>query len=882
MKRKSLSVLLTLSLILSAFASFGTSAQAASIKTKFPDVKNEHWAIMHIYKLAALGVISGDSNGKFRPEDKVRQQDVIIMALRYMGYSDDDISKELSNKRFTLDVEVDDYAKDEVFFATEIGLLDLEEEKMILEDDEKFGTKSASREWASKILIRVIDKEDEIDNMEDKLGTFTDRSEVSDWAESYMNAAVNLELIRGMNSGKLAPKNNVTRAQMATLLSQADDYVDLGDLHITGRVNSITEDSISVIDSEGDVQEFDLNVTTNYFYNNKKVTQDEIESFYEVAVIAHSNTAYYVEILNKSKYQVHEGILYDVDYDDKTITLDQDGKLNDYTFMSSTTFVDNDGKGLNFSDLITKSQVKLNYDPQSDDGKIKQIVLVQAPVSKKSKGTIVKIEDDEISIHDKENNEIETYEVADDMKVVYGDKELTSAQLGLKDEVEYIVESDVLEKISITEPNEPIREVKEGFFISFSYDSSLNSNILNIRINDQPQVYYVSKDVAVILGSQDYATVEDLSSNDLLRIELDQYSKVTKIEVPNRSLEFRQLQTIDFISSDTMRMFFKESNELYYYDENTPVYVDDEVLNIVDALDENELKEGLKVDVMVSGDKIFSITVNNDYDGLITEVNLTKNTITIKSKDDTERVFDMGSNISVYRSDASTGNKNNLKVGAPVRITLDSQQEKVSKVYIKSLMWYEITDINTSYNELKLEDANGKDKKVKVNSSFLIFNQKGDLITLADLDEGDTLIGVYVGKSLKEVYLNESKSGRVTDMNQNLDTFSLEDYNGQNYTIKNVYDVDIDVQDRVEVLTAADLVLIQEIEPMDKTFWKLSNDKLYVKRKNLQNEKYIFSISSLLTVKDDDGNTIKLSDLDEGDKIEIYVTNGEVVEIVQD
>lgn len=78
-------------------------AEKAVGSTAFSDVTSTHWASGYINICAKIGIISGDGDGKFRPEDDVKYEEAIKMIVCAMGYADDvkvdpdDWSKEYLN-----------------------------------------------------------------------------------------------------------------------------------------------------------------------------------------------------------------------------------------------------------------------------------------------------------------------------------------------------------------------------------------------------------------------------------------------------------------------------------------------------------------------------------------------------------------------------------------------------------------------------------------------------------------------------------------------------------------------------------------------------------------------------------------------------------------
>ncbi len=61
-------------------------AQSSMTPTKFPDVDQNHWATGPINVASQQGMIQGDPNGTYRPDDSVLLQEAITIMVRAMGY----------------------------------------------------------------------------------------------------------------------------------------------------------------------------------------------------------------------------------------------------------------------------------------------------------------------------------------------------------------------------------------------------------------------------------------------------------------------------------------------------------------------------------------------------------------------------------------------------------------------------------------------------------------------------------------------------------------------------------------------------------------------------------------------------------------------------
>ena len=85
-------------------------AEKAKGETIFDDVSSDHWASGYINIASKEGIINGDGNGKFRPEDDVKHEEAIKMVVCALGYGDD------------VEVDAKDWSKGYLEVADEKGI----------------------------------------------------------------------------------------------------------------------------------------------------------------------------------------------------------------------------------------------------------------------------------------------------------------------------------------------------------------------------------------------------------------------------------------------------------------------------------------------------------------------------------------------------------------------------------------------------------------------------------------------------------------------------------------------------------------------------------------------------------------------------------------
>ena len=172
-------------------------------KINFTDVSQDYWAYSQIQDFVKKGYIEGYGDNTFRPKEPIKRNEFVKIFNKVFG---------LTNKSgIVFDDTKDNWAKDEIDIAVTngvaqgIGANKFEPEEYI------------TREAAVKMLANYMKIEDK---NHDKIKKFSDYNEISDWARDAFEGNFEKGYIQGTDEGKLAPKNNITRAEVVTLLGR--------------------------------------------------------------------------------------------------------------------------------------------------------------------------------------------------------------------------------------------------------------------------------------------------------------------------------------------------------------------------------------------------------------------------------------------------------------------------------------------------------------------------------------------------------------------------------------------------------------------------------------------------------------------------------------
>lgn len=175
----------------------------AETQAKFSDIET-HWAKDDIVRLTDLGIISGYEDGTYRPDSFVTRAELSKLVSSLF-----DISESGTEVPFT------DVAADDWFFETVSALYKW---NIVNGSENKFyPNRLITRQDAVTIMSRVLAikgvtfGESEV--------SFDDMNLVSDYAQEGLRLLGSLNIVQGDNN-KFNPKNNLSRAEIAAMISR--------------------------------------------------------------------------------------------------------------------------------------------------------------------------------------------------------------------------------------------------------------------------------------------------------------------------------------------------------------------------------------------------------------------------------------------------------------------------------------------------------------------------------------------------------------------------------------------------------------------------------------------------------------------------------------
>lgn len=179
----------------------------------YNDARN-HWAQRDIEFITARGAVEHSS--QFRPDSAITRAEFVTFLVKSLGLP----TYQQENPSYK-DVDDDYWAYDYIETALRAGIVTGVSRTKFQPD------RTITREEAAIILVRAANlkalKQQEYNKI---LNSFTDASQISNWAKSDVATAIKSKILNGTTAGKFMPQNTTTRAQAAAMIARLTEYVN--------------------------------------------------------------------------------------------------------------------------------------------------------------------------------------------------------------------------------------------------------------------------------------------------------------------------------------------------------------------------------------------------------------------------------------------------------------------------------------------------------------------------------------------------------------------------------------------------------------------------------------------------------------------------------
>lgn len=544
MKKRILALLTVMVLCLSTMTSYATG---------FTDLKDSkgkaHWSATYINDISSKGLVSGYSDGTFRPNSSVSRIDAIVFMTRL--YPAEIVSstyaqnKDKWAKKLT-DNKIPDYAKSAVVFALENSWFGDAYLKEFVDAKTK-KPKDAMRYEFCVYLVRALNWETLLSNA--AVVKYEDSNTIVKQAVAYIELLGRKGIVA--TTGKFYPNKTITRGETAKMLSLAYPNSE--------KAKGTTNDNTN------------QNNNNNTNNNNNNTTNNNNSN---------NNTNNSGKVVMPSGVIV-EGIIKYMGVDDNNIVVtieDTKGNILSFSNKTNNIVVAIDGKQAYPQNIKTGYEVKLYTDGTTVKGIEAES---EADVNKTIYGEILVIKSSSIRIRT-DKGKLEEYDVSSRADITKDKKDVRITDLAEGDDITAKVENSVITQIDAKAIKRTFKNVViKGLTVNSSSSAKLifsdeYGDVREMNLNSNSYIYMKNKKVSISDIKVGYEADVYANSNDI--IDLTLYSQ-TKGEVFTGTIDEVNIKEDYLYIKDkegkSKKVVMNSKTEIYDYITNKMQYARD-------------------------------------------------------------------------------------------------------------------------------------------------------------------------------------------------------------------------------------------------------------------------------------------------------------------
>lgn len=166
------------------------------------------WAIDAVYDLKEKKVMVGDTNNNFNPTNNITRQEIAVAVYNAIKSCSFNYTSKGANSLYADDDAIASWAKDEVYFLKQKGLM--------MGNDNKFRpTDKITRQEVAVLIYNAYNRSVDIKGTK----PYSDDAKIAAWAKDEVYALKMLDIMVGSNN-VFNPTNNITRQEAAVVVDK--------------------------------------------------------------------------------------------------------------------------------------------------------------------------------------------------------------------------------------------------------------------------------------------------------------------------------------------------------------------------------------------------------------------------------------------------------------------------------------------------------------------------------------------------------------------------------------------------------------------------------------------------------------------------------------
>lgn len=218
--KRGITTVLTSAMLISSVPSYGAAP-------RFKDVPAKHWAYSYVENMAKLGYLSGYDNGTFKPANNLTFMESMSTLSRLTNPTEAEKNVAKAEYKTLLDqLKVEhEWARDALSIALYKDIVSKDE--LVNANDKGLLNKNINKITVSVFVARAIGLEEAAKSKTVVFLPYKDTEIIEASQRKYVDVLLDAGVLtsNGEGDGKFNPKSTLTRQVMATMLSNASDYM---------------------------------------------------------------------------------------------------------------------------------------------------------------------------------------------------------------------------------------------------------------------------------------------------------------------------------------------------------------------------------------------------------------------------------------------------------------------------------------------------------------------------------------------------------------------------------------------------------------------------------------------------------------------------------
>ncbi|HWI55025.1 MAG TPA: S-layer homology domain-containing protein [Desulfobacteria bacterium] len=660
--RKPLLVLMLTSIMYLLFFTGTAAASDLDFRASFSDITSNHWSYKDVIKMNIRGVVKGYNDSTFRPDKPVTQIEALLMAVNNMEGPTGVIIDETSGI-IPLKVPnwVEEKCKKEVLFSIQQGL--------IIPSENNFDANApASRAWVAKLVTRMIDKEKDALTITGSVPNITDSASVPAWANPYVNLTLKYKLLKGYPDKSFKPNQPVTRSEMVSILSRSEQFLKLNKV-TRGKLLGVYDQSLFIVSGEA-FKIYDLVSKTVIFnQDGKRADLQILAPGQPVSVVINDSFIDYLEVLPVSSTLItfRGNVAKTLPEERVLVARDDNRKVFTWT-LSNDALIDSEA-----GDIKTLDQIKSGLPIEIGINGENQIVYIMllngsqtvpptapdepaaTPANGTIAGTIVNVNSvtRTISVLDDADNLLKTFEVYKRAEIYIDDtkENLSDIEQGMKIKIK--LEDN--QAVYLESSNKVSGIVK-------SIDKARNR--ITLKMTSTSRTFTFTDDTEINIEEKSNTDIDDINLQDYAELAIED-DEVTEINI--RTMFNYQVIKAARGTGQIMVWDDSGSSKELTLDRFTTV-----IIPGLNAAEPDDLLVGDYITVTYFGSKPRNIEVNPVTRGKITQLDTSRNTLTVEGFNGKTVTYTFNSKCQIITGSGKSYSLNSLEVGNRLEITQTS------------------------------------------------------------------------------------------------------------------------------------------------------------------------------------------------------------------